>query len=191
MDMKKFIFASILALIALVANAGNPIKVISGDKTILKNAIAISVVFDDSNPIIDRTDGKTAKEFYDGNKHAEYSEFANDINRAHESFIAFYNEKKNKKTLSTVTLDAGSPYTLKVKVDKMNIGNAGGIVWGMSAKAGGATLDGTMELVDNSNGETVCSFEFKGVKGMLSPAFLGRVVSVYRYLADGLIKLAK
>ena len=68
----------------------------------------------------------------------------------------------------------------------MNVGNAGGMIWGMSRKAGGAQIEGTMQLVDNATGET--KFEFAKVKGLLAPVFRARAISVYRYLADGLLK---
>jgi hypothetical protein len=45
-----------------------------------------------------------------------------------------------------------------------------------------------MKLVKNDTQETVCEYEFAGVKGMLSPKFQLRAISVYRYLADGLLK---
>ena len=72
----------------------------------------------------------------------------------------------------------------------MNVGNAGGMVWGMSRKAGGALINGTMQLVDNQTGEVACEFEFAKVKvkGLLAPIFKARVISVYRYLADGLLE---
>ena len=65
---------------------------------------------------------------------------------------------------------------------------AGGMIWGMSRKAGGAQIEGTMQLVDNATGETKCEFEFAKVKGLLAPVFRARAISVYRYLADGLLK---
>ena len=45
-----------------------------------------------------------------------------------------------------------------------------------------------MQLVDNATGETKCEFEFAKVKGLMAPVFRARVISVYRYLADGLLK---
>ena len=81
--------------------------------------------------------------------------------------------------------------TLKVNVTSMNVGNAGGMIWGMSRKAGGALINGTMQLVDNQSGETVCEFEFAKVKGLMAPVFKARAISVYRYLADGLLDAIK
>ena len=89
---------------------------------------------------------------------------------AHESFITYFNEKK-RKALLTVSSDSAvqADYTLNVKVTLMNVGNAGGMVWGMSRKAGGAQIEGTMQLVDNATGETKCVFEFAKVKGLMAP----------------------
>ena len=61
----------------------------------------------------------------------------------------------------------------------------------MSRKAGGALINGMMQLVDNQSGETVCEFEFAKVKGLMAPVFKARAISVYRYLADGLLDAIK
>lgn len=82
-------------------------------------------------------------------------------------------------------------YTLKINVVSMNVGNAGGMVWGTSRKAGGALINGNMQLINNETDEVVCEFIFAGVKGLLSPVFKGRAISVYRYLADNLLKAVK
>lgn len=82
-------------------------------------------------------------------------------------------------------------YTLKINVASMNVGNAGGVAWGITRKAGGALINGNMQLVNNETGEVVCEFIFAKVKGLLSPVFRGRAISVYRYLADNLLKAVK
>ena len=45
-----------------------------------------------------------------------------------------------------------------------------------------------MKLTDRLTDEVICEFQFYKIKGMLSPKFRGRAISVYRYLADELIK---
>ena len=152
--------------------AGNPVKLVKGEKDVFFTEATVRVLIDDHKTLIDRRD-QTADVYYGAKGEDEYAKFVDDLNRA-----------------LTVTSDstAQAAYTLNVKVTLMNVGNAGGMIWGMSRKAGGAQIKGTMQLVDNATGETKCEFEFAKVKGLMAPVFRARAISVYRYLADGLLK---
>ncbi len=169
-------------------HAANPVKLLKGDVSVFQQEAVANVVIDDHTTIIDGR-GQTADVYYGEQSAAKYEEFVGDVDRGHESFITYFNEKRKLGTkLTMASADESAAYTLKVNVSSMNVGNAGGAFWGMSRKAGGALINGTMQLVDNSTGEVVCEFEFEKVKGLMSPAFRARVISVYRYLADGLLK---
>ena len=187
--MKKVIFALTFLFGAIALKAANPVKLTNGDAAVFQEEAVAYVEIDDHKTIIDGKD-QTADVYYGAKSEAEYKSFVEDVDRGHESFVAFYNEKRKKGTKLTLTgnQEESAKYTLKVNVSSMNVGNAGGMVWGMSRKAGGALINGTMQLVDNATGSVVCEFEFKGVKGLLSPVFKARAISVYRYLADGLLK---
>lgn len=186
--MKKVFLVMALLMGVVALQAGNPVKLVKGDKSIFLTEATVRVVIDDHKTLIDRRD-QTADVYYGAKGADEYAKFVDDVDRAHESFVTYFNEKK-RKALLTMTSDsaAQADYTLNVKVTLMNVGNAGGMIWGMSRKAGGAQIEGTMQLVDNATGETKCEFEFAEVKGLMAPVFRARVISVYRYLADGLLK---
>lgn len=186
--MKKVFLVMALLMGVVALQAGNPVKLVKGDKGIFLTEATVRVVIDDHKTLIDRRD-QTADVYYGAKGADEYAKFVDDVDRAHESFVTYFNEKK-RKALLTMTSDsaAQADYTLNVKVTLMNVGNAGGMIWGMSRKAGGAQIEGTMQLVDNATGETKCEFEFAEVKGLMAPVFRARVISVYRYLADGLLK---
>ena len=186
--MRKVILVMALLMGVVALQAGNPVKLVKGEKDIFFTEATVRVLIDDHKTMIDRRD-QTADEYYGAKGEGEYAKFVDDLDRAHESFITYFNEKK-RKVLLTVTSDstAQAAYTLNVKVTLMNVGNAGGMVWGMSRKAGGAQIEGTMQLVDNATGEVKCEFEFAKVKGLMAPVFRARAISVYRYLADGLLK---
>lgn len=186
--MKKFAIVLGLLLSVITLHAADPVKLVKGDKSVFRQEVMVNVIIDDHTTVIDRKD-QTADVYY-GNQSAEkYEQFVADVDRGHESFITYFNEKKKSKTKLTMTsANESAAYTLKVKVTSMNVGNAGGMVWGMSRKAGGALINGTMQLVDNQTGEVACEFEFAKVKGLMAPVFRARVISVYRYLADGLLE---
>lgn len=186
--MKKIVFVLALLTGCGMLDAANPVTLTKGDVSVFSEDVLACVVIDDHKTIIDGKD-QTADVYYGEKSSEEYEKFVSDVDRGHESFITYFNEKKKSKTKLTLGDSAeGAAYTLTVNVASMNVGNGGGIAWGMSRKAGGALINGTMQLVDNSTGNVVCEFEFERVKGLLSPVFRARVVSVYRYLADGLLK---
>ncbi len=186
--MRRVLFILTLLCGVFALNAANPVKLKSGDKAVFQKEATAKVVIDDHKTVIDRRD-QTADVYYGSQSAEEYEKFVNDLDRAHESFITYFNEKRKSGTKMTMAgPDTEAEYTLEVKVTLMNVGNAGGMVWGMNRKAGGAQIEGTMKLVDNATNETVCEFEFEKVKGLMAPVFRGRAISVYRYLADGLLK---
>lgn len=177
---------------AVHLTAANPLKVKSGSLDVLKDEAVAVVEFDHANPIVD---GKelSAKDYYSAKSEEEYQKFVSEMNRGSESFITFFNENKGKKSPIRLSLSTeeqeNAKYRLLVKVNRINAGNGGGMVWGMSRKAGGAVLHGEMTFVNVATGEPVCVIDFADVKGLLNPAFYARIISAYRYLADYLIEL--
>lgn len=162
------------------------VVVSDGDVSFFSSDIAFNVSIEDSDPFIEGT-GKHANEYYTSKSEEEYALFLDDLERAHESFITYYNENKGG-LLSTIDNDIESRYLLTVNVTDMYVGNGAGVVFRISAKSGGAEISGTMKLTDTLTDEVICEFNFYKIKGMLSPKFRGRAISVYRYLADELIK---
>lgn len=189
-EMKKIVtFFCVLAGI-LTANAAkpNPVRLIKGDPSIFKQEGIAYVVIDDHTTIIDGKD-QPADVYYGNKSVSEYEGFKADVDRGHASFITYFNEKRKISTkLIMSDTDENANYTLKVNVTSMNVGNAGGAFLGMSPKSGGALINGTIQLIDNNDGEILCEFEFENIKGMTAPVFKARAISVYRYLADELLK---
>lgn len=179
-----------LTLIASIArvDAANPVKHTGGDLSVFAQAATTMVEIDDYKTVIEGRN-KTADVYYGEKGKDKYDAFVSDLDRAHKSFVTYFNEKKPSSVQMTMADSvATADYTLKVNVAKMNVGNAAGAFEGVGRKTGGAVISGTMQLIDNSTGETLCEFEFDKVKGLLSPNFRARAISVYRYLADGLLK---
>ena len=183
--MKKIFTILVMAFCAFTLQAQS-LKYKSGNPAIFKNDFSFNVVINDTNPIIDGKN-QLAKDYYTAKSEQEYVNFVIALERAHQSFITYYNEKKGS-IQSKIIHSTDAPYTLKIDVSSMNVGNGGGMAFGMTAKAGGALINGTMILVDNSTGDVLCEMEFSRIKGLMAPKFTARAISVYRYLADEVIK---
>lgn len=182
--MKKLFLSLILTFSALCAYSQNGLRLLSGDVSVFNEPITFNVTINDSNPIIDGKD-QLAEDYYKNQSEKHYKDFITSLERAHESFITYYNEKKGD-IKSSINNFSDAQYTLHIDVTSMNVGNGGGFAFGFTAKSGGAVLNGTMKLVDDSD-NVLCEISFNGIKGMLNPKFTGRAISVYRYLADALI----
>lgn len=184
--MKRLITLLICALSCTGAFAQNPLmEVKSGSLDIFKDSVSINVVIEDYNALIDGRN-QYAKEYFTAQSQQTYLEFCDDLMRGHESFISYYNIEKGRLN-SVMVKSNDAPYTLQVDVSLMNVGNSARAIIGLSHKSGGAMIYGTMKLIDNASGEVKCEITFNGIKGMRSPIFRGRAISVYRYLADALI----
>lgn len=166
--------------------ARNPVRVDGGSLDIFTEPISINVEINESEALI----AGLSQSFID--YLVERSEGADDrvdddLNRAHDSFISYYNEKKGD-IASTVVMSEECAYTLYVYVTKVNVGNSSPNLDNINYKAGGAHISGNMLLVDNAAKKVICEMSFKRVKGVRSPVFSARAISMYRYLADGLLR---
>ena len=189
--MRKVIITLCLLLSGFALQAANPVKMVQGDPSVFRQEGVAYVIIDDHTTLIDGKD-QPADVYYGNKSEEEYAKFKEDVDRGHESFITYFNEKRPSEIQMTLSgSDENANYVLKVYVTSMNVGNAGGMFWGMSRKAGGALINGTMQLIDQATGAVLCEFEFEKVKGLLAPLFQARAISVYRYLADGLLEALK
>lgn len=188
--MKRVIVFFVCTICSLCIYAKNPFMTIkSGSLDIFNDSICVNVEINDYNPIIDG-ENQYAEDYYTAQGQNKYFAFCDDLKRAHESFISYYNIEKGKLK-SIVGKSNEYPYTLQIDVTLMNVGNAGASLIGLSHKSGGALINGTMTLIDNSTKLILCEIEFQGIKGMRAPVFSGRAISVYRYLADAFLETIK
>ena len=184
--MKRFFLLLICTLSCVCSFAkGSYMSIKSGSLDIFKEAVNINVAIDDYNAIIDGRN-QPAKDYYTAQSQLAYTEFCTDLMRGHESFISYFNTEKGS-IKSTVDISEDSPYTLQINVSSINVGNSGAAIIGLSHKAGGAVINGEMKLIEKATNKVLCEIEFSEIKGMRSPIFKGRVISVYRYLADALL----
>lgn len=181
--MKRITLLIIGVISTLGLFAVNPITLVSGDIDRFKQESVANVVIDDHNPTLDRIN-KTAEVYYKEQSEEKYAAFTSDLERAHLSFRTYFNEKKPSEIkMRFADSHKNAEYTLHIAVSLMSIG-----FFGVLPRNGGTAIYGTMELVDNATGETVCTLDFENVKGYMAPKFRDRAISSYRYLADWLIK---
>ncbi|MGM9805764.1 MAG: hypothetical protein ACI3Z7_04930 [Candidatus Aphodosoma sp.] len=181
--MKKITITLVALIGTITMYAANPLKLTGGNTSVFRQEATANVIIDDHKATIDRT-GKTADVYYGEQSDRKYAAFTSDLDRGHLSFRTYFNDKQpGTIKMKLAESRENTEYTLHITVRLINIGH-----FGVLPKNGGVAISGTMELVDNATGETVCTFEFENVKGFMAPKFRDRVISTYRYLADYLIK---
>lgn len=181
--MKRIIFSLAMAFCCISAYSQDNVTIKSGDVSVLSEEVAFSVEINDFNPLIDGKN-QSAEEYYTEKSEKHYEDFVTSLKNSHKGFAEYFNKKKGKAIKSSV--EAEGQYKLLVDIASMNVGNAGGMVWGVSPKAGGILINGDMTLID-SEGKTVCEMSFENVKGLMAPKFEDRAINVYRLLAKKLI----
>ena len=106
--MKRLLLTAILALSAVIAFAGNPLKIVNGKdqvKTIMKENTTVVVEFDWSQAKYDNK--KTLKEQWEG----DYDYIVNDCE---ESFIKGFNENAKKLKMAKEADNAKYKFVLTV-----------------------------------------------------------------------------
>lgn len=107
--MKRTVLTAIMAVAAVVAFAGNPIKVTAGDKKFFKNA--------EGNMLLEITyDGAT----FDGKMPLtdKYSDIPEKARISYDGFIEEFSEKNNK--IKFVTSADQAKYKMVIKVTKVD-----------------------------------------------------------------------
>lgn len=103
-----------------------------------------------------------------------------------EYFTVQFNRKK-KKGLQVATDDADAKYTIRIIIEKMDLGNPVGI--GFSPKSGGAIIVGRVVVVDNTTNEEVSEIVINEVKGASTFSERDRIGIAFMYLGKEMAKL--
>ena len=115
--MKKAFFAWIMLLGAVTLKAANPVKLTNGDAAVFQEEAVAYVEIDDHKTVIDGKN-QTADVYYGEKSAQDYENFVADLDRAHESFVAYFNEKRKTsvKLMMTGEKTDSVEYVLKVNV---------------------------------------------------------------------------
>ena len=105
-----------------------------------------------------------------------------------EKFVSSFN-KNNKKGAQIVDGDKGD-YKIVIKAEKLDFGSgAASVVWGFGA--GGSKIWGTLTVIDQNSGNTICTLEIDEVDGGSSYTEVGRRCDTAEHLSELLAKLIK
>ncbi len=164
------------------------VSFVAGDPALLKQPGLLELYFD-----VSRVQFGKENWIEDYRKIDDPSEVEEILSRATGFFRVEFN-RKNKSGTHIVkareTVD-DAPYILVVRLRKLNKGNATHFWFGTSAKAGGATIDGTVELLDAKTHEVYAVYGFNDIEGGNHATKKTRVGLAFYELARQMGKLVR
>jgi len=179
-----FSFVCIMSFVSLFAQ--NPLKVVSGDISVLKSSSTASYEFDYSATKV----GKQTLNEYLKSKGDDYvRDWPAARDKAEEQFIFQFN-RLNKKKLQLKSVD-NVDYKMKIHIKSIDMGNDGGVFVSSYAPktVGGAVLTGTIDVIDMKTKGVVLSLDMGEVKGEHSLTVKYRILLVYDVMARYLVKI--
>ena len=168
--------------------AAKPVTVVSGDVSVLKKASLALLEIDFSNAKV----GDVTMEEYQNRRGTDFIiEWPDVVQSTHLAFVKFFNNK-NQKGLQLTTEAIGVSYKMVINVSYLNMGDSfSGLIPYSSRKAGGALMNGFIDIVDVKTNKVVCALDVIGLKGKGYLDQKTRLRSVFEYLADNMYKLKK
>jgi len=163
---KKLLFFSLLCLFCTKnLIAGNPVSVKSGEASVLKRSSNALLEIDYSSAIfgeetLDEYLQRRGDDFVKGWLQLKAS--YNDI------FIERFNKKSKRMKLLTDATDASSvSYKFVIHVDRINLGSGvrAALLFPIYSSAGAAIMSGTIDIIDLTTNEIVCTLFVDKVKG--------------------------
>ena len=153
--MKRFFLMAVMTLVATVTFAGNPLKVISGDKKFFKSAegtVLLEVVFNDDATYDDRMPLSE-----------KYNDLAQKTVIAYDGFIEEFTDNNSKMTFVKEASEATYKITINVtKVDEFI--NVMGWVAGPCIR-----VWGTLTVTDAKTGESLLVVDIDEIDGGSAP----------------------
>lgn len=196
--MKKVLLSILFVFATTLSFAKAPkapfISVISGNVNVLatKGKTAIDV-FDYSKTYIE---GKPAMEYLKAHANGEYlRDWPKDNIETEKYFFNKWNAEMSGKGVSLVRAEKAD-YQIIIHVDSLDLGNTAAAMWSLTT-GGGCIINGTIDVVDSSNGEVVCKLKVDNLKGNSSKFFDVKTGDnrrrglAYEKMAKQVIELAK
>ncbi len=174
-------------LCALVANAGSSITLRSGDPQVLLEKAATTFEVDWDHATVTNWDNKLFPAYLEHRG----SNFVNDWPKDRQKAEQYFTVRFNKKSPNLKIKDSSTDYKMIMRISKLDVGNgASSFVPLGGAKAGGAIINGTLELRDKA-GKLLCVLNIEDAKGVGHPSETVRYGMTLMEIASDVCDLMK
>lgn len=198
-NVKGIILLAASLLLTSSVFAGRPdVEIKKGDwKAIVAKSSTAKLVLDfskcqvgfiDDGEFEKGKDVKPLQEYLKGRGEDFVNDWPGDVKKIANYFETNFN-RKNKKGLQVKQDAPEATYTVKIIIEKLDVGNPVGI--GFSAKSGGAIIAGVIEVVNNETGEIECEIAINEMKGVSTFSETDRIGFAFMELGKAVAKLKK
>lgn len=165
--------------------AGNPVSVKSGTVAVLKSPSKALLEVDYSAT---KVGDQTLEEYLKGRGEDWVRDWPRDKETAISYFKATFNDKS--KGMKITSDESVATHKIVIHVKTLDVGNATGIFMPFApADAGGASMIGTVDIIDLQTNNVLCVLYVDEVKGDGTPSETIRMGMMYHELATKICKL--
>jgi len=159
--MKNLIISLSCLLCGVALYAGTPVVLKSGDPSIMKEKTTAFIELDFSATMVG---DQPINEYLKSRGDDFVKVFPQNKELASNLFASAFN--KRSKGMKVSYKDSDLPYKIVVRVKNLDYGNPAGVfVPHAPTKAGGAIIDGTLEIINVSTKEIICTFTINQLQG--------------------------
>lgn len=200
--MKKIILTALMALVTMGVSAQVFVVKSGSLQPLLQNDKKAALKIDFSKAKIANLskDELTETLMMDHLKTNDSFTFENWKQHADECYD-FFRERWNEEKTSSKIIEAGNhakvDFNITINFDYIDFGNAAASIWGLSKKAGGVIMRGTVVFTD-ANGREVCTLDVNDYRGqamrsmdMKLPTFGRRLALFHKSMAKEILDFAK
>lgn len=170
--MKKvFLFMSFMLLALATASAKNKEVILkSGDPTVLNQPGKTAIfTFDYKNTICE---GKPLQKYLKDRGEENVKDWPKECQDTEDNYFM---ERWNDESKKSITLIKGgeADYKVIVHIDKLDLGSTAVAMFvpTFSRKTGACEVSGTVDIIDQKTGKTVCVLEISKLRGVATRAF--------------------
>jgi hypothetical protein len=165
--------------------AGKPVTVKSGDVSVLKKSSTALLEIDFSAT---KVGSETLAGYLKNSKDETIKDLTDAKNLTENYFETRFNWLNKKKM--QITNSESADYKIVVHVKSLDMGNdAGAFIPFAPSTAGGVVIFGTVDIIDMSTKNVVCTLSVDEVKGGASPTIRFRMAIAFQELAECICKL--
>ncbi len=169
---KKLFFAVCMLLVAVTAMAGSKVKVVDGDKSVLKEKATAALTIDYSNA---RWEVKEDFKTWCG------SDYEDRVNKTTAIFVSSFNDNSSNLKIG----NDNAKYDMVFTVTNMERHDSFTGMWGQCK----VYVTGTIKIIDKASGNAVCTLQVDKCSGGADFVVTDGMVKCFKSLAKEVAKL--
>lgn len=197
MKTKNIFMSLCLLAVAITAQAEDVVTFVSGDAKALSQPYTALVTIDYSNTVVDSKNEPTLNEYLMEEDEDTNKNWSDGLDKSGDKLASTFNGYTRKWGLLTLTTNpTQATHELRIVIEEVGMGAGFRMITSAistvkSKKSGGASIKGTIELLDKKGSVSLCKLAFGKISGEGAFTLTNRMGNVYTELGNELIKYVK